>query len=502
MEDCSVTENLVLSKIQTRLEEYAPRHQKQIMQKLQEFLSTDKVDVKRAISEELFDLEKQYIGKFQDNQIQCTNLIQTVGLREAPVILTILISKPQKCFLLHTLGSEPHAENVVQDPILKKRKINFQKILIDEVDAGNIYREVKNHVIPFLCAGTTISDPTGGRKAMVAALSSISFYYGLPMMYLWGYEDKGIILPFSEQLKSIENPYEIYGDLDLILFERLFNNHAYASARQIAIELRKKVIDPKQSYLITLLEELSDVYLKWDQFKHSIPHENLTLSEELITIQTKINSQDYQLLFDTQQITNNIEFLQGIETHWRLGEQNMIDEYRLIDFLANAERRAVLKRYDDAVARLYRSLEAASTLLLNQNGLNLKNGDFEKLLANTNKSSLTELQQAFENRFKIPLSKQIGLQQQMWLIKWTMDHPFVESYKKLLKKSPVDGKILMAIRNHSILAHGTSPVSEENYLVLQREIFLQVEYLLKQKRFNKLRIKARHPQVFLSPSKK
>lgn len=493
-------ENQVMSKIQTRLEKYAPSHQKQIMEKLQEFLSTNKVDVKRAISEELFDLEKQYIGKFQDNQIQCTNLIQTVGLREAPVILSILISKPEKCFLLYTQGSEPYAENVVQDPILKKRKIDFQKILIDEVNAGNIYREVKNQVIPCLRSGTTISDPTSGRKSMVAALSSISFYYGLPMMYLWGYEDKGIILPFSEQLKSIENPYDIYGDLDLILYEKLFNNHAYASAKQIAIELRKKVIDPKQSYLIVLLEELSDIYLKWDQFKHSIPHENLNLSTQLVTIQQKIKMQKYQPLFDTQQITNNIEFLQGIEVHWRQGEQNMIDEYRLIDFLANAERRAILKRYDDAVARLYRSLEAASTLLLNQNGL--KNGDFEGLLANTNKASLTELQEAFENKFKIPLLKKIGLHQQMWLIKWTMNHPFAGSYYKLLMKNPVDGKFLMSIRNYSILAHGTSPVSEENYLVLQREIFIQVESLLKQQRFNELRTKAQHPKIFLSPSKK
>jgi CRISPR-associated protein (TIGR02710 family) len=127
--------------------------------------------------------------------------------------------------------------------------------------------------------------------------------------------------------------------------------------------------------------------------------------------------------------------------------------YELVeDLLFNAERRAALDRYDDAVGRLYRALE-----LLAQSHWWLKYGiktgdvDLEKLPENLR----DQVQDQKGRNGKI----QLALRNSYELLKQLPDDPLGQIYE------PAADRLFdqLQVRNYSILAHGLRPVTAADY---------------------------------------
>ncbi len=125
---------------------------------------------------------------------------------------------------------------------------------------------------------------------------------------------------------------------------------------------------------------------------------------------------------------------------------------RAEDLLLNAERRAAQGRYDDAVARVYRTLELIAQVRL-ETAYRIKTGDVD--LRNVPESVRTSLEHHRSDDGKVQLPLFVA----WWLLKEMADQPLGAWFAE---KSPAIQDFLGA-RNSSILAHGDRPIDQTRY---------------------------------------
>ena len=424
----------------------------------------------RAISKEALTLEKIYVPQIPENdrisqELNCENMIMTVGFQKEPIILSILCMKPRKVILLHTDGSRPTALAVETDPDIQSMGVEITPLFITEYDASENYRIIKEQALPrVLNVEKTVIDPTAGRKVMVASLALAAFYMRFPMVYIHGIEQGGVVFPFTERLRFIENPFDVFGDTELDLIQEQFNCHLYEAAINTCKQLERKVRDGATLAKVSHVRKLIEVYLDWDAFLHSSVRENRRLSpllnKRLEHIMAEFDRLGYQEHLPDN-VEANLEFLKKLDDTWR-NKQNIVDKFRLADIFASALRREKQKKYDDAVARLYRCLEMCSAIRLIELGLaDPAEPDYEAFSSRIGKTT-----EWIKNEFKkrkhreLPLEK-LALDNQMTLL--GMAGEDIANIYEDMKRKEGGAESLMDIRNRSILAHGTNPVPEDRW---------------------------------------
>ncbi|MEM3473614.1 MAG: TIGR02710 family CRISPR-associated CARF protein [archaeon] len=468
---------LILENLQNFFEALGPLEEKSIASPIE--LSKSK--------EKLFEYEKIYLPFFEENrdiseQLKPDNLIMTVGLQSEPLILSILCLKPKKVFLLYSEESRKNAEEVSNDPDVKKLNIKISFVEITEYDATKNYAIMKEILDKLTKNSRTVIDPTGGRKIMISSLSLVAFYYRLPIVYMHGLDVKGKIIPFSEMLRRIENPFEYYGDIELQLVEELFNSHFYEAAVKMCGKLLKSTKDLATSKKIELVMELISIYRDWDAFLHSAVHKKpeVTLSERLEDA-VKEFKRFRICTWLPEGFEKNIEFLKQIDKRWK-NKYNIVDEFRLVDVYLSALRRGSEKqaKYDDAIARLYRCIEMSATFKLYSKGIkSTEYPDFESFVINLGFTK-QELKDRFAKlqRRNLPDEK-LGLDNQMSLLKIMDENDrIVRIYESM--------KDLIKTRNRSILAHGTYSATEKDWINFRNKTKQILIELLGEKRFDEL----------------
>lgn len=134
--------------------------------------------------------------------------------------------------------------------------------------------------------------------------------------------------------------------------------------------------------------------------------------------------------------------------------------YELVaDLLNNAERRAAQKRYDDAIARLYRATELFAQLRLEKTR-GYKSG----------RLSLKELPPELRPIYK----KYVKGDDNLLILGLREDYELLNRFKDHLGKAfkENEGRILNALnyRNSSIFAHGIVPSEEKDYQLVSGEL--------------------------------
>jgi CRISPR-associated protein (TIGR02710 family) len=503
------------------LKDLAKEDYEEIENLIEDFRNTISIEDKiklTKISNKAFQIEKRYIPLIDENKkiaetYKCDTLIMTVGLQKEPVILSILCLKPhKKIFLLHTQNSLNVAQNIVDDPDIKdyiNSKVNVICKEITETEATTNYKIIQEEILPY-CEGNIIIDATAGRKIMVASLALLAFYFNIPLLYLHSIEIFGVTFPFSETLKHIENPFEYYGNIELKIVEEQFNSHFYKSAITTCDEILKKTKDLATYKKIELIKKLIEIYNDWDLFYHSsVPKKVPTLSERLEEIKNefiKFGMKNYLPL----NIDKNIEFLREIDSKWK-DKLNIIDEYRIADIYVNALRRGTIKqgRYDDAIARLYRVLEMCSSYILLKHGIiDLATPNYSSLSEkiNVNLDKIEEEFRKIKNR-SLP-QESLALDDQMTLLSIIGNLANLKDAEKVagiynsLKRSTPCSRSLMDKRNRSILAHGTDPLTEEDWINFRDKVKVIVQETIGKKLFSELcnppNGKALHGRIKLS----
>jgi len=271
-----------------------------------------------------------------------------------------------------------------------------------------------------------IANYTGGTKTM-----SVSMVLVGTMMQEWDLSlNKGprgdIIKIKTGDTPVVVDKWQIFGERQLGSAAGALRNYDYALAEAMVSESLRHPLKPDFEKKLLRIRQVCAGFNCWDRFDH----------ENALAL-----LQPYGRDFSPYLITLK-----------RILKQTKGTEYELVsDLLGNAERRAVQKRYDDAVARLYRAMELFAQIRLEKTrGYKL------------GKLHLDQLDEPLRPEYSKYVGEGgkllLGLREDYELLHKS-DDPLGDAFKKS------EESILNALsyRNASIFAHGITPLGEEEY---------------------------------------
>jgi CRISPR-associated protein (TIGR02710 family) len=274
-------------------------------------------------------------------------------------------------------------------------------------------------------------DYTSGTKAMTSALTILgTIYEATTLSYITGERIGGIVQAGTEKLNIVQ-PYFATTEQKIKTAIQFFNKNQYNATMEILAQIQKTVKDPQITSRIKPFFQLAKAYAQWDIFQH----------QKAFAIIEKINRQE---------LCGNKRFL-GLLLN-AINENRNPASFHIADLINNAKRRGEEGKYDDAVARLYRTIELiAQHQLQDQYGITPSKVKLEQI-----PQELIDIWniEPDVNAIKLGLKK---------------CYEFLNAKKDPLgKKFQNDKKLqdLLSKRNTSILAHGTTPVTAETYRAL------------------------------------
>lgn len=354
-------------------------------------------------------------------------------------------------FVLTKESKEKTLPLILQDEVIKEKTWE-EAIWPDENDVEEIRSKCKAIIDGLLIKNIVPKDIavdyTAGTKAMSAGvvLAALDKKIG-SLVYVSGKRDKnGRVVSGMERVIGVE-PNRIYVDSLFCEAVRLFNSCQFKGCTEIAQQTRDLIADTSFQDKMVLLEQLAHAYSLWDTF-------DLTRTFALI------DKFSHNELLSLWGIKSRVEKNKMV-LHKEKNKEFCTE--RVIDLLENAKRRGDLeKKYDDAVARLYRAIEYLAQLKIEERGLYCRddkgNSDPEALDVDKLPLELREkylkYKNSKDNKVKLGLYQDYEL---LFDLNDTLGQYFKEKYESGgLKK-------LLALRNMSILAHGFNPISESIY---------------------------------------
>jgi len=363
---------------------------------------------------------------------------QTVDSLAKALAQSVDRHRPDKVLFVVTKESEETTLPVILKNIKNYR---YEKIKIDNPDnIQQIFealqpkirqiREEPNHLV---------IDYTSGTKTMTTALAMLAtLYEANELSYITGKRANGIVQPGTEQIISMR-PYFATTEQKIKTAIQFFNKTQYEAAASILNQIQKNIKDPAILNRTVPLLNLAKAYALWDKFQHQKAFKTLK----------KI---------DMPELAQNKQFLGQLVN--RLTQNKEPEPHLIADLICNAERRGnEQQKYDDAVARLYRTIE-----LIAQYKLKTKYG------INPSKAETSKIPKELLEEWNIPNKTEtikLSLQRDCELLKAMGD--------KLGQKYEEDGQLknMLSKRNTSILAHGLEPVNKQTY----RQLYMKtLEY--------------------------
>ncbi|MBN1626528.1 MAG: TIGR02710 family CRISPR-associated protein [Deltaproteobacteria bacterium] len=302
-------------------------------------------------------------------------------------------------------------------------------------------------------AGITCSevmvDYTGGTKVMTASLIMAAVGYPFQFNYVGGdLRNKGgvgIVTDGHEKMFAEMNPWSIFAEVERRQVITLFNKRNYSAVIEIINSIDRELPLQVKQYF-KFIKPLAEGFLYWDQFNHAAAYRKIDEGSNLL--------KEYLSAFTISELE---PFYKGVLERRaflsRIIEKSKNDKYHMIlvtDLLNNAKRRMESSRYDDAAARIYRALELYGQIIF-------------KAVAGCDNDSVkpemipVELKDEFVRKYRDPQKGILKLPQ-------TATFEYLkekghEAGKRFFEKQKEIKKI-QNNRNDSILAHGTTPISE------------------------------------------
>lgn len=300
-------------------------------------------------------------------------------------------------------------------------------VLIDNVDSfDNCFSAIKNCLEAYKNEEVII-DYTSGTKTMTMSAAICSVLYHKDLILVTGSRGKnGLVTSKTENIIT-QNLYKVYDELLFDEFRKFFNDFRFIAAEKI---LHKTVaMEDKKAYM-----KLAQGYRAWDLFNHAEAKEILTSS--------KIR----QLNAIKSAISQNMSVLGPLASPAQSNKSSQL----VADLLNNAIRRGMERKYDDAVARLYRTVELIAQCKLKEElGIDTSDVDLDKL------SLLTKSQMGLEENGDNKVN--VGLYKGYDILKYEDN--------EIGRKFSEDRKLkdLLKRRNLSILAHGLKSIGRKEY---------------------------------------
>lgn len=291
-----------------------------------------------------------------------------------------------------------------------------------------------------------VVDFTGGTKCMSAAIGIQGSRWPCVFSYVGGHERTkdgvGIVVSGAEKVVHQANPWEALGHQAVQDFMVLFDQHAFLTAANVAAATMKRVSRPDRKRELSSLEQLAKALDAWDRFDH-------TTSKNLLESVPR-SANDLRAVLGSERGERVLTGAARLAEHLgQLGQTTPPSRYHVLDLLANGKRRRDEGRFDDAVARLYRAIEAIAQVALKESH------GFES----TEKVPLQRVPESLRGAWSSRANEDVvalGLQDAYALLA-ALDDPLGPKFQN----AGLSGKMSpLVARNRSILAHGFERVSD------------------------------------------
>ena len=312
-----------------------------------------------------------------------------------------------------------------------------------------------------------IMDYTSGTKTMSAAMACCGMFYSKDLISIGGDRSTGEVSAGTEII-NYQNLYKIYDKFALMRIRNNFNSNRFMPC----IDILNHIVDlsiHKDSLL-----NLCKAYYSWDNMEFEKAYEHLI----------KVDIKEIEFAEIRRDIKKNLNALGNIVKSKSVNLKNC---YILASLINNSIRKAEEYKYDDAIARLYRSFELIAQIELTK--YNIKSSDIDISVLKENKVSdefIEDLEKTIEDeKIRIGLSKDFLLLNELGN---DLGKYYVEN-ESLIKNTTQK-------RNNSILAHGLESQTKEDFdhfleivLTLARKLDKDMNKFIKETKFTKFEIK-------------
>lgn len=405
-------------------------------------------------------------------------LLATVGGSPPPIITHIERDRPDYVYFIasKTIGTNKSSRIVVDgNPTDRDGKpisnivasVGFSK---DEYEIIEIHPEnpFKDYYVLYNLIEKLLKDKhlvsvnySGGTKSMTAALfAAASEFPEVNISVTTGKrEDLVQVKDGMERLSRLPRN-QLYIQRQITSSKSLIKIRDYNAAHEVLDQLSTEI--HVEHDIFDDLYYLTLGFDRWDKFEYADAMryiDSYSQYDEILPYRKRLNSL--------------VKTLENVE-NWTAQSQLQQDEEGFIlvyDLLRNAERKADLKLYDDAVARIYRALEmyAQFCLFTNEPAFHTSNIEISQLPE--------EVQEHYEHikqtSFKVSLINAYRLLQHL-------EHPIAEVWDNY------ENKIMdiLQIRNFSYLAHGFKPVPKNEFIRMKEAVWEFIEKADKAMKFD------------------
>ncbi|AUW94338.1 CRISPR-associated protein [Sulfobacillus thermotolerans] len=273
---------------------------------------------------------------------------------------------------------------------------------------------------------------TGGTKSMSAALvlaASEAEYVKVSVM-AGARNDLIKVSAGTESLQPVEMS-EVQTQRDASLMLSHWQSYSYESAAQGLDNLLNGLANMHLRSELTYARAISRAFQLWDRFQHQDALATLAIFEK------KMTSALRAYYIDLKELTHSNKPLIG-------------RFLQLWDLWLNAQRRAAQQRYDDAIGRCYRLIEASGQWILGMYDIDSSKVEMETIAPYAEDLGIN---MGKEGPYKLALM-------QIWTL---VPHIHKGPLSMVIKEQKGAMQNLLSIRNHSLCAHGFSPISQDEW---------------------------------------
>lgn len=315
----------------------------------------------------------------------------------------------------------------------------FEFIHLEQIDDFKIYFEAFKRKIQELDGYKIIIDYTSGTKTMTMSAAFASMLYRKNLYFVGGEREDGVVIRGTEKIIS-QNLYPIYDDLMISKIKELFNTNRFDAGKSLLEDITKA---KKDTYA-----NLFDAYYYFDNVDYNKANKYF-ITKEFIAEWPELK----------KQFSLNAKALY----HLNKEDSAMRPFYILGSLINNARRRAEETKYDDAIARLYRSLELIAQIKLNEYGIDTSDVELDIL----NKHGVEqEFKPDFSGKIKLSLVQDYELLNNLG-----------DDLGEFYIKNKDEFLATISSKNNSILAHGLNSQTEKQYVKF-RDLILKFASVL------------------------
>jgi CRISPR-associated protein (TIGR02710 family) len=312
---------------------------------------------------------------------------------------------------------------------------DYKLVYLKNIDSLSLcFKQMESEILEYEKDYRILVDYTSGTKTMSVAMAVSAAFYNKEIYSVGGSRKGGIISSGTETIKS-QNLYFIYDRMRINKLKEYFNNNRFDTG----LDLIEEIVDPE--FEKDKVSSLFKAYSYWDNVNF----------EESYNIMKDLDASYVFFKPLAKQIKINKIALGNI---LRSYSKNLKSCYILASLLNNAKRRYEEHKYDDAIARLYRSLELIGQISLEKYGLDSSDIDVE-ILEKKGVSSefICELEKTrTDGKIKIGLVKDFLLLDELG-----------NDMGKYYKENENRINNMTKKRNDSILAHGLESQTRDDY---------------------------------------